>query len=342
MCRADFHATLGWYVLLMRRDDESVSFCRECTETDTCPSCGPNSPVTKFKRVRTLIFVPLFPNDPNTEYEVRCSCPFQPVIGAPCHHFCLFINVLPRHINMRHHKVLDVLYMRPGHEDKLKDFRSRLSHNKLIITQAERNWILRQAHKHASPTTSFRLESSVPVQKNRDGICVPEDITKMRAAESCATYLRDNTYNQGDLEEDLQLPTKRHVDQDWPEPQSPLKASAIDVLAEDLPARLFGIMNQLVDRHKNDPVATQELTLAVEDLFCKLMARCDSRGGGKPPATVTPGTKGPAMKRGAIGMRCKDFDTDTVCRRMKSSCEPDREKTKRCKVTRIGSQSVIK
>ena len=319
-----------------------MSFCRECIETDTCPSCGPNSPVTKFKRVRTLSFVPLFPNDPNTECEVRCSCPFQPVIGAPCHHFCLFINVLPHHINIRHHKALDVLHMRPGHKDKVKDFRSRLSHNKLIITQAERKWMLRQAHKHASPTASFRLESSVPVQKNRDGICVPEDITKLRAAESCATYLRDNTYNQGDLEEVLQTPAKRHSEQEWPEPQSPSKASTIDVLVEDLPARLANIMNQLVECHKNDPVATQELSLAVEDLFCKLMARTDSRASNKQPAMVTPFTKGATMKRGAIGMRSRTLDTDTICSRRKSSCEPARPRTKRSRVTRISSESVVK
>lgn len=263
-------------------------------------------------------------------------------MGAPCHHFCLFINVLPRHINIWYHKALDVLYMRPDHEEKVKDFRSRLSHNKLIITLAERNWILRQAHKHACPTASLRLESSVPVQENRNGICVPEDITKLWAAESCATYLWDNAYNQGDLDEDLQTSTKRHSAHDWPEPQSPFKASAIDVLAEDLPARLANTMRHLVERHKNDPVATQELSLAVEDLFCKLMARTDSRPMNKQTAIVTPGTKGPSMKRGAIGMRSKTFDTDKICSRRKSSCEPARPHTKRSRKTRISSQSVVK
>jgi len=257
------------------------------------------------------------------------------MIGAPCHHFCLFINVLPRHLNIRYHKALDVLYLRPGQEEKVKDYRSRLSHNKLIITAAERNWIIHQAKKHASPTTSFRLESSIPVQKNRDGICVPEDITKLRAAESCATHLRDNTYNQGDLEEDLQSPAKRDLVPDWPEPHSPSKVSQIDVLAEDLPARLANIMNQLVERHKDDPVATQELSLAVEDLFCKLMARTDAR-------LVTPATKRHVTKRGAIGMRSTKFDTDKVCSRRKSSCEPARPSAKKSRQTVISSQSLVK
>ena len=320
----------------MRKEDESVSYCRECTDCEVCAACAPNSPVTKFKRLRTIIFVPLFPDDPNTEYEVRCSCPFQPVVGAPCHHFCLFINVLPRHINIRYHKAMDVLYKRKGQEDKLDDYRRRLCHNKLIVTKEERDWILRQAHTNASPMSVFRSESSVPVQMNKNGIFVREGVSKMRAAQSAAAYLRDDTYNQGGLEEDLRSPPA--TTESWPQVAPP--APSLGALPQDLGGRLAGMMEMLVERHKDDPVATAELSEKVENLFCSLMAKMDSRGL-RPVVTPTPTKKVEGTKRGAIGMKTRNFETAFVYNRRKSSCEPRRKPAKKSRKTKIDGQSLV-
>jgi len=95
----------------------------------------------------------------------------------------------------------------------------------------------------------------------------------------------------------LQAPAKKDADGELPLtlPQSPSVPCGIDIMAEDVPARLASIMNQLVDRHKDDPVAAQELSLAAEDLLCKLMARTDTRAEHKvvkpQTAIVTPAAR---------------------------------------------------
>lgn len=333
----EYHEQYGCYVLLQRKDDEATSFCRECTDSFICAACAPNSPITKFKRLRSLIFIPLFPGDPNTEYEVVCSCPFHAAVGAPCHHFCLFIRVLPRHIHIRYHKSLDVLYKREGHDDKTKGFRKRLGRNKLIITNDEYKSILTQAHTNASPMSAFRAESSVPVQKNRSGVFVHEGLSKMRAAKSASSCFEDDAYNQGGMVQMLKAPMEDI--HDWPEPVSP--SSPLELPASDLQSRVMSMMQQLVDRHKSDPLATAILAEAVETFFCNHMAGMDTM---ESRNFVTPlsNKKVSGTKRGAIGMKSRNFDMAHVCVRTKSSCEPKRPATKKSRKTKIGTGSLLK
>lgn len=59
-CRLEFHPEAGFYILLLRKEDE-LEYCLECTEEVDCRACSPNSPVTRFRRLRKIFFRPVFP-----------------------------------------------------------------------------------------------------------------------------------------------------------------------------------------------------------------------------------------------------------------------------------------
>jgi len=340
LCRLEHDETLGLFVMMMRKPDETVSYCRECRGNIVCAACAPNSPITRFKRVRHMYFIPLFPNDPNTEYEVRCDCPFQPVVGVPCHHFSLFLDILPRHVHIRYHKSLDVLWRREGFEDRMDGFRHRLQQHKLIITADEYQTIILAARANSSPITVFPFAKSIPVQMNKRGIIVSEDLSNMRAAEAQRHYLRDDTYNQGDLVEVLRKPKGVEDEEDWPASQTPTQP--MEGVGVDLQSRLGQMMTQLVERHEGDPVSTAVLVEQVENLFCTLMAKVDSGSYHAAPVTPSPTKKKVQGKRkGAVGMVSVGYLTGNTCIRIKSSCEGKRPMKKKSRKTSLAN-SVIR
>jgi len=287
-----------------------------------------------------MYFIALFPNDPNTEYEVRCDCPFQPVVGVPCHHFSLFLDVLPRHVNVRYHKVLDVLWRREGFENRMEGFRQRMQQHKLIITAEEYKTMILAARANSSPISVFPLSKSIPVQTNKRGILVSEDLSNMRAAEAQRHYLHDDTYNQGDLVEVLRQPKSSSVEETWPAMQPP--RHPIDGVGVDLQSRLAEMMKQLVERHEGDPVSTAVLLEEVESLYCTLMAKVDSGSHHRAAVTPSPTKKKVQGKRkGAVGMMSLNYVTSRTCTRIKSSCEPKRPLKRKKRKTNL-TNSIIR
>ena len=252
----------------------------------------------------------------NTPYEVRCSCPYQRVVGVPCHHFSLFLQVLPKHINVRYHNSLDALWRREGFEDRQDHFRKRLCSNRLIITYEEYNEIIGTARRMSSPMSMFCVDSSVPVQNNKNGMLTSLSITTRRAGLSKAAVMQEDTFNQGDLTEDLHHLQGEEEEESWGNVVSPSTQPTFSPVTGPS-ARMGSMMNELAEAYKEDPVALAKAEEEVAGVFHKLMARAPPCAGQK--------SKPPGKLRGLVGMKSHKFLKGRIYIRMKRDLHPHEE-----------------
>lgn len=314
---------------------------RECTAAVTCPACSRNSPITRFRRLRKIIFKPLFPGKPDTPYEVICSCAFYPAVGVPCHHFCLFLTIMPWHVHIRFHLDFDALWRRKGCEDKQMYFRQRLRNNKLIINHQEYKEIIERARINSSPQEVFDVPLSVPMQKNQYGMLVQQSVTSRRVALSSAALMEEDTFNQGGLSQEMHAPADSDDEAlvgDLVGPTAPANASQ----PQDLTEFLSQMMARLVIAHGDDAIGREELVSDATALYRRHMGRAQAMNKGTASAiSPTPTKKNPHVGKKALTGFNRDIDRAKAGKRWRSKNEPKRVPKKKSKKTALTKESYI-
>jgi len=195
-------------LLQMWDDADSPVFCMECNHTTTCGPCSQMSPIPRFRRIRTLTFLPL--DDFGEDFHVTCSCPCYSTFGVPCRHFSVFCQVLPRHVIMSYHMEHNALY-KDGHagSEDLDEFYKRMQRDfRLKITREEHEDIMAHAWQKTGPEEDylFRSPKSMMCQRNKDGMlafsCVATGNTmsqdsELMAQDACAAV---------DMSEQMRVP----------------------------------------------------------------------------------------------------------------------------------------
>ena len=338
----DLGGKVGFYILVRRKPSANVSCCRECTDEKLCIPCSHNSPITRFRRIRKIFFRPVFPDRHNTPYEVSCSCPYQPMIGVPCHHICLFLLVLPRHINTRYLCSYDVLWRRPGHEAQQDYYRKRLRTNALFVTFDEYMDIIKKAKTESSPREMFCGPCSIPVQLNSKGVVVRQTVSVKRCAITKTSIVTENPCNEGGLIEEYfkpKGPPGSRFKNDLITPQRPVPAPHQE---GDPDSRLGRMLNELMDVYSADPDGSAEFESEFTDLFNRHMSKARLATGMEqsvplgdkkrkleeesPLRKVTPDKRRrvSAQKEGPVGMKSVNFIQKTTSNRWKSKTEPAR------------------
>ena len=344
---------VGFYILVRRKPSSKVAYCRECTSDMLCIPCSHNSPITRFRRIRKIFFRPVFPDRAHTPYEVSCSCPYQRMIGVPCHHICLFLMILPKHVNVRYLCSYDVLWRREGHESQQEYYRKRLRTNALFVTFDEYISMISKAQEHAAPKEMFCGPCSIPVQLNSKGVVVNQAVSQKRYVVTKASILDENPYNEGGLVEEYYKPKGPmggKFKNDLITPSKPMAAQ--HPLAEN---DMAGMLNDLVDLYAGDTAGSAELEKDFAELFKKHMAKAKLASGmddqqsrkrkleeDSPLRKVTPDKRKrvSGQKEGPVGMVSVKFSKARTSNRYKSKTEAPRPSVLAGVKTTVG-QSVV-
>ena len=195
-------------LLQMWDEADSPIFCMECNHTTTCGPCSEMSPIPRFRRIRTLTFLPL--DDLGMDFQVTCSCPYYTTFGIPCRHFSVFCQVLPRHIITRHHMAYNALY-KDGHagSEDLDKFYVRMQRDfRLKITREEYDDIMAHAWQRTRPEEAylFRAPKSLMYQRNKDGMLAFSRVATGNTMSQDSDLMAQDTYAAVDMSEDMRVP----------------------------------------------------------------------------------------------------------------------------------------
>jgi hypothetical protein len=120
----------------LKRRPEEIEFCVACESNDKlCPSHCLTSPITVFRRIRLLLFIPC-----GRYYQVICTCFFHGCYGMPCRHVHVLLrHVRPHHIYLKHHTKFQAYYKRVGFEAITEEFEARRNDYRLCVTAQEKH-----------------------------------------------------------------------------------------------------------------------------------------------------------------------------------------------------------
>jgi len=195
-------------LLQMWDDADSPVFCMECNNTTTCGPCSQMSTIPRFRRIRTLTFLPL--DDDGEDYHVTCSCPYYVTLGIPCRHFSVFCQVLPKHVIMRHHMEYNALYKdgNAGSED-LDEFYKQMQRDfRLKITREEYQGIMTDARQRTRPEADhlFRSPKSLMHQRNKDGMLAFRRVATGNTMSQDSKLMAQDMYASVDMSEHMGVP----------------------------------------------------------------------------------------------------------------------------------------
>jgi hypothetical protein len=119
----------------MKRLPDSPIYCERCEELDDlCPTHCKSSPITTFHRIRTISFI----QQSDGNFEMKCSCLYQPTYGVPCRHQIRLLNaIFPHHIIARHHTKFHANYKQPDMNAVTEEFDAIKRDYRLIIKPQE-------------------------------------------------------------------------------------------------------------------------------------------------------------------------------------------------------------
>ena len=196
---------------LIRKEQNGV-FCHECnnTQTDFCGTCFSQSPIPKWRRVRTISFAKCS----DDLHAVHCSCLHND--GYPCRHIAAITEILPGHFIPRYHKKYISYFGEPGYEVLSQYYQPRLKDRRFLVSNSERDRIIEKARDNCClfPMNFWNIPKVQCLQRTNRGM-IPHQLIDLREEASPNKF--QPTFSQGELSQEIGDATDRHRQ----EPQSP-------------------------------------------------------------------------------------------------------------------------
>jgi len=195
-------------IQLIRKPSCQRDYCEDCKEEATCQTCSDSSPITKFRRLRTIT---LTPASGRSGYFMKCSCLHHADSGLPCQHMCVVLDVKPHHVFIRWHKKYAALFGRRGSEALTDQMRLQRCDRRLFILPNEYQQIIsfvKSKSVEFNPDL-FMVPHSKPFQRCLTGLLSYEEAHALYISESMGASVFDvaNNISQSSmLSQELGLP----------------------------------------------------------------------------------------------------------------------------------------
>jgi hypothetical protein len=190
----------------IKRLPDSPIYCERCEELeDLCPSHCKSSPITTFHRIRTISFI----QQSDGNFEMKCSCLYQPTYGVPCRHQIRLLNaVFPHHIIARHHTKFHASYKQPDMNDVTEEFDAIKRDYRLIIKPQEFHSCMHNAHVLMEQQQHTVLPDSFWHRLGHRQICENGVISDTAHSD---TNSEDDTFLGGAFSQDISLSQEVHT-----------------------------------------------------------------------------------------------------------------------------------
>lgn len=310
-------------ILVGRLPDKRGAFCEECSVGSPCALCHDKSPITRFKRIRTITIQEVIPGQ---LFEMKCTCLFQKTTGIPCQHMVCVLNVKPCHIHIRWRKDYAALYKRPGHKHEQLDFLNWRNETRVLLSVSELSNCISYARSISGKYDPkiFEVPHSIPFSKSQFGMLDEDALYKNITREGIDLVLGANKdiYEMGFLSQEIGCPEYDEDSEDEMEMallSQQEEDEEVVLQSNNAYKNMVSHIEILTSRCKNTPGLMSEMMMSFYEWHSEWAERIDDMT---------------STEKDGQGKYISCFtatDSRKKCCRIKSSCEPNRKKKKNSK-----------